>query len=45
MEMKTEFCRVFGKLLSENNFSYLSDEKYLNIIIALKGGNKSLHLN
>lgn len=48
METKTEFYHSFEKLLSEkreDNSSYLSNEKYLNIIIELKGGNKSRRLH
>lgn len=40
METKMEFYNLFEKLLSEkreDNSSYLSDEKYLNIINELKG--------
>lgn len=48
METKTEFYNLFEKLLSEkreDNSSYLSNEKYLNIINELKGYNKSRRLN
>jgi len=48
METITEFYNLFEKLLSqkgEDNSSYMSNEKYLNIINELKGGNKSRRLN
>jgi hypothetical protein len=48
METKLEFDNLFEKLLSEkreDNSSYLSNVKYLNIINELKGGNKSRRLN
>jgi ribosomal protein L16 Arg81 hydroxylase len=48
MKTKLEFYNLFEKLLSEkrkDNSSYLSNEKYLNIINELKDGNKSHRLN
>jgi hypothetical protein len=48
METKLEFYHLFEKLLSkkrEDNSFYLSNEKYLNLINELKGGNKSRCLN
>jgi hypothetical protein len=48
METKLEFYNLFEKLLSEkreDNSSYLSNEKYLNLINELKGGNKFRGLN
>lgn len=48
MKTKTEFYNLFEKLLSqkrEDNSCYMSNEKYLNIINELKGGNKSHCLN
>jgi len=48
METKTEFYNLFEKLVSqkrEDNSSYMPNEKYLNIINELKGGNKSRRLN
>jgi len=48
METKTEFYNLFEKLLSEkreDNSSYMSNEKYLNKINELKGGNNSHRLN
>jgi hypothetical protein len=48
METKLEFYNLFEKLLSEkreDNSSYSSNEKYLNIINELKGDNKSRRLN
>jgi hypothetical protein len=48
METKLEFYNLFEKLLSEkrkDNSSYLSNEKYLNLINELKGSNKYRRLN
>lgn len=48
MKTKTEFSHLFEKVFFEkrkDNSSYLSKEKYLNVINSLKAGNKSHHLN
>jgi hypothetical protein len=48
METKLKFYNLLEKLLSEkreDNSSYLSNEKYLNLVNELKGGNISRRLN
>ncbi|KAF0769494.1 KRAB-A domain-containing protein 2-like [Aphis craccivora] len=48
METKMEFYNLFEELLSakrEDNSSFLSNEKYLNIINELKDSNKYHRLN